>query len=66
MAKIEWEKCPITQFLDVIPKLFQIRRVCAKIIDNNPYPFWCQKLLISIHITNTNFVFKNIFDNMVF
>ena len=36
MAKIELEKCPISQCLDVIPKLFQIRRVCAKKIDNNP------------------------------
>ena len=37
MAKIEWEKRLISQFLDVIPKLFQIRRVCVKIIDNNPF-----------------------------
>ena len=44
MAKIEWEKCPISQFLDVIPKLFQIRQVCVKIIDNNPYPFLVSKV----------------------
>ena len=44
MAKIEWKKCPISQFLDVIPKLFQIRRVCAKIIDNNPYLFLVSKV----------------------
>ena len=44
MAKIEWEKRLISQFLDVIPKSFQVRRVCAKIIDNNPYPFFVSKV----------------------
>ena len=44
MAKIEWEKYPISQILDVKSKLFQIRRVCAKIIDNNPYPFLVSKV----------------------
>ena len=46
MAKIELEKCPISQCLDVIPKLFQIRRVCAKKIDNNPSNFWVSKVAI--------------------
>ena len=44
MTKIEWEKCAISQFLDVIPKLFQIRRDCVKIIDNNPYLFFVSKV----------------------
>ena len=44
MAKIELEKCPISPFLDAIPKLFQIRRVCVKIIANNSYPFFVSKV----------------------
>ena len=45
MARIEWEKCPISQILDVVSKLFQIRRVCAILCDNKPYPNFASKVV---------------------
>ena len=61
VMKIEWEKCPISHFLKLTLKSFQIRRVCAKkksitIHDLN----WCQKLPGIILVTSTNFILKNI------
>ena len=58
--KIEWEKCPISQFLKLTLKSFQIRRVCAKksiiIHDLNS----CQKLPGIILVTSINFILKYI------
>ena len=38
LAKTEWEKCPISDILDKLTKLFQIRQVWASLCDNKPYP----------------------------
>ena len=46
VMKIEWELYPICQFLVPVLKIFQIRRVCAKKIDNNPSNFWVSKVAI--------------------
>ena len=36
LTKFEWEICPKSQFLMQIMKLFQIKRFCAKKINNKP------------------------------
>ena len=36
LAKFEWEICPKSHFLMQIMKLFQIKRFCAKKINNKP------------------------------
>ena len=38
LAKTEREKCPLSDILDKLTKLFQIRQVCASLCDNKPYP----------------------------
>ena len=47
VMKTEWEKCPIWLFLLIELKLFQIRRVCAKKIKNNPFLFFGIKVAIN-------------------
>ena len=44
VMKIEWELYPICQYLEHVVKIFQIRRVCAKKIDNNPCTFLVSKV----------------------
>ena len=36
LTKFEWEICPKSQFLKQKMKLFQIKRFCAKKINNKP------------------------------
>ena len=38
LTKIEWEKCPISDVLDKLTKLFQIRRVWTSLSDNKRLP----------------------------
>ena len=45
LAKTEWEKCPISDILDKLTKLFQIRQVCASLCDNKPYPNFASKVV---------------------
>ena len=45
--KIEWEIYPICQCLEHVLKIFQIRRICAKKIDNNPCTFLVPKVAFS-------------------
>ena len=45
LAKTEWEKCPISDILDKLTKLFQIRQVCASLCDNKPYPNFVSKVV---------------------
>ena len=42
--KIEWELYPIYQYLEHVVKIFQIRRVCAKKINDNPCIFLVSKV----------------------
>ena len=37
LAKTEWEKCPISDILDKLTKLFQIRQVWTSLRDNKPW-----------------------------
>ena len=43
LTKAEWEKCPICDILDKPTKIFQIRRFCASLCDNKPWPFLVSK-----------------------
>ena len=43
LTKIEWEKYPISDILDQPTKIFQIRRVCASLRNNKPWPFLVSK-----------------------
>ena len=43
LTKIEWEKYPISDILDKPIKIFQIRRFCASLFDNKPWPFLVSK-----------------------
>ena len=45
LTKIEWEKCPISHILDKRTKIFQIRRFCASLRDNKPWPFLVSKAI---------------------
>ena len=45
LIKIEWKKCPISDILDKLTKLFQIRQVCASLCDNKPYPNFASKVV---------------------
>ena len=45
LAKTEWEKCPISDILDKLTKLFQIRQVCASLCDNKPYSNFASKVV---------------------
>ena len=45
LAKTEWEKCPISDILDKLTKLFQIRQVCTSLCDNKPYPNFVSKVV---------------------
>ena len=56
--KTEWELYPICQLLEPELKIFQIRQVCAKKIDNDPWTFLPQKLHFMALMINTNFVLK--------
>ena len=49
---------PISDTLDKLTKLFQIRKVCVSLCDNRPYPKFASKVVLMTLITNTNFVFK--------
>ena len=39
LTKIEWEIYPISNILDKPTKIFQIRRFCASLFNNKPWPF---------------------------
>ena len=43
LIKTEWEKCPISDILDNPTKTFQIRRFCASLCNNKPWPFLVSK-----------------------
>ncbi len=43
LTKIEWEKYPISDILDKPIKVFQIRRFCASLFHNKPWPFLVSK-----------------------
>ena len=43
LTKIEWEKYPISDILDKPIKIFQIRRFCASLFHNKPWPFLVSK-----------------------
>ena len=43
LTKTEWEKCPISDILDKPTKIFQIRRFCASLRNNKPWPFLVSK-----------------------
>ena len=45
LAKTEWEKCPISDILNKLTKLFQIRQVCASLCNNKPYPNFLSKVV---------------------
>ena len=45
LTKIEWEKCPISDIFDKPIKIFQIRRFCASLRDNKPWPFLVSKAI---------------------
>ena len=47
VMKTNWEKCPILSFLVIELKLFQIGRIFAKKIDNNPFLFFGIKVAIN-------------------
>ncbi len=48
----KWEKCPILSFLVIELKSFQIRRICAKKIDNNLFLFFGIKVAINQQYEN--------------
>ena len=43
MAKTKWEKCPISDILDKLTNLLQIRQVSVSLCDNEPYLNFDQK-----------------------
>ena len=43
LTKIEWEIYPISNILDKPTKIFQIRRFCASLFHNKPWPFLVSK-----------------------
>ena len=45
LTKTEWEKCPISDILDKLTKLFQIRQVWTSLCDNEPYPNFASKVV---------------------
>ena len=45
LAKTEWEKCPISDILDKLTKLLQIRQVCMSFCDNKSYPNFASKVV---------------------
>ena len=45
LAKTKWEKCPISDILDKLTKLFQIGQVCASLCNNKPYPNFASKVV---------------------
>ena len=45
LAKIEWEKCPTSDILQQLSKLFQIRQVWKSSCDNKPYPNFASKVV---------------------
>ena len=44
LTKVEWEKCPISHFLNKKLKIFQIRRNWAKKVNNKSCPFSVSKV----------------------
>ena len=50
MTKIEQEKCQFTQILEPEIVLFQIKQVCAKISNNNPWPFFVKKSCLASYL----------------
>ena len=45
LAKTEWEKCPTSDILQKLTKLFQIRQVWTSLCDNKPYPNFASKVV---------------------
>ena len=64
LKKIEWEKCPKNQFLKQQQKTFQIKLVCTKKIDNDPWLFGPIRCLISFLYTIHTLIFFWEMNNM--
>ena len=45
LAKTEWEKCPTSDILAKLTKLFQIRQVWTSLRNNKPYPNVASKVV---------------------
>ena len=58
LTKFEWEICPKSQFLMQKVKLFQIKRICAKKINNKPWLILVPKVAIHhIYVQYTHYFF---------
>ena len=45
LTKTEWKKCPISDILDKLIKIFKIRQVYVSLCDNKPYRNYASKVV---------------------